>query len=190
MISWIAIGVTVWPDILGWMGLGGLLQGLHTACVGIGIYVVMQAAALSKEHTFSLANADELNRELGARIKMLERSHHEIQLLNEELRRQIADRSRELSLALERLESSPRSGEALAPGELVAHRYRIVRKLGTGGMGTVYEVKRLADGRSLALKILNSKQRGMAATRFAREGEIIAQVDHENVVSVVDVDLT
>ncbi|HJZ88629.1 MAG TPA: protein kinase [Polyangia bacterium] len=191
MLCWLVIGLTVAPDSVEWLGYGQSLSGIHAACFGIMMYVILQALALSREHTFSLAKSDELNRELAARIQMLETSYREIETLNLELRRQIAGRSHHLSQAIERMESgSSRRGEWLLPGELVHDRYRVLRRIGKGGMGTVYEVRRLRDGRPFALKILNSKTRGMSVARFAREAEIVAQIDHPNVVSIADIDVT
>jgi serine/threonine-protein kinase len=71
----------------------------------------------------------------------------------------------------------------------VLSRFRVVRPLGTGGMGLVYEVERISDARPLALKLLRVRAPGSLA-RFAREAEIAAQVSHPNVVSIVDLDVS
>ena len=60
--------------------------------------------------------------------------------------------------------------------------------LGAGGMGTVYEVERLSDGKHLALKVAQ-EVRGLALARLAREAQIATQVHHRNVVAVVDADV-
>ena len=57
--------------------------------------------------------------------------------------------------------------------------YRLLRKLGAGGMGVVYEAEERATGRRLALKVLrqsidNDEQR----KRFRREGRLAASVNH------------
>jgi serine/threonine-protein kinase len=62
--------------------------------------------------------------------------------------------------------------------------------LGAGGMGAVYRVERVSDGRALALKVLRRTADPEALARFAREAQIAAQVDHANVVRVLDVDVT
>src|SRR5205085_1673252 len=72
-------------------------------------------------------------------------------------------------------------------GEVFDGRYRILSALGRGGMGVVYEVERVPDGRRLALKVVRHELTGRAAARFAREAEIGARVHHANLVSIVDV---
>jgi serine/threonine protein kinase/predicted Zn-dependent protease len=74
--------------------------------------------------------------------------------------------------------------EALAPG--VLGDYRIVREVGRGGMGVVYEADQLSLGRRVALKVLP-----FAATldprhlqRFKNEAMAAAQLHHGNIVPV------
>jgi serine/threonine-protein kinase len=54
-------------------------------------------------------------------------------------------------------------------------------------MGAVYEVERLGDGKHLALKVVTAALSGRSAARFAQEAEIGARLQHENLVSIVDV---
>jgi hypothetical protein len=105
-------------------------------------------------------------------------------ILKREVGHQVAERSRELGKALSGKEASlaPR---VLAPGDRFHTRYRVVRPLGEGGMGAVYEVERLTDSQRLALKVITGS--GTNAARFAREAEIGARVHHANLVSIVDV---
>jgi serine/threonine protein kinase len=56
-------------------------------------------------------------------------------------------------------------------------------------MGTVYEIERLSDGKHFALKALAGGGDAQARARFAREAQIVANVNHPNVVSIVDVDV-
>ena len=66
--------------------------------------------------------------------------------------------------------------------------YQVVRQLGQGGMGTVYEVHDAQAKRNLALKLLpRARAQGKAATRFMREAQALAQVKHPNVVTIHDV---
>ncbi len=118
----------------------------------------------------------------------LEDQLKEAQSLAEELRHQVVARSRELSEALAGKEGI-RPITSLASGELFGSRYRVVRTLGAGGMGAVYEVKRTGDDRRLALKVLASATSSASAVRFAHEAEIGAKIRHENLVPIVDVGL-
>ncbi|MFK7984749.1 MAG: protein kinase [Sandaracinaceae bacterium] len=71
---------------------------------------------------------------------------------------------------------------------LLGGRYRIVRQLGEGGMGTVHEAIQEGLGRRVAIKLLHpgrvasDRQRA----RFRREAETIAQLMHPNLVQVTD----
>jgi serine/threonine-protein kinase len=98
----------------------------------------------------------------------------------------VAERSRQLSEGLLRLGGALRHAAPLAPGDVVEDRYRVVRAIGSGGMGQVHEVERLSDRRRLALKVLTGVVDRIAMARFAREAQIAAQLDHPNVVAVLD----
>jgi hypothetical protein len=117
-------------------------------------------------------------------------TERELALLNAEVRRQVAERARDLAQALSRLSDAPRAQSVLAPGNVVEGRYRVVRLLGRGGMGQVHEVERLVDGRRLALKMMTGAPHREALIRLAREAEIAAQLDHPNVVAALDVGIT
>jgi putative methionine-R-sulfoxide reductase with GAF domain len=117
------------------------------------------------------------------RVRELERRKAEIETLNEELRRQIERRSRELGEALAR-GAQGYANATLEPGALVDERYRIDALLGAGAMGAVYRVRRITDEKDLALKVMIGAG---DPVRFAREAEIAAQIRHPNVVPVVDV---
>lgn len=82
--------------------------------------------------------------------------------------------------------------EATQPGSrgrdaLVAGRYQLGDRLGEGGMGVVWEATDIRLSRKVALKILH---RGVddanAAERMRREAELLARVEHANVVAVLD----
>lgn len=62
-------------------------------------------------------------------------------------------------------------------------RYRLVKKLGSGGMGTVYQAWDDALNRNVALKIPNSHDPG-EIDRLRKECDILAQLQHRNIVSV------
>ena len=72
----------------------------------------------------------------------------------------------------------PEAGKTFGP-------YRLVRLLGQGGMGAVYEAEQVDSGRRVALKILSqSLDSAEARARFLREGRLAASVNHPNSVYI------
>jgi len=65
-------------------------------------------------------------------------------------------------------------------------RYRIVRKLGTGGMANVYLAEDQELGRSVAIKILDDRHAAdeQFVERFRREATHAASLSHPNIVSI------
>ncbi len=70
--------------------------------------------------------------------------------------------------------------------KLIGGRYRIVRELGGGGMGTVYEAEDTFVGGLVALKIMTAGNGGDAVARFRREAEVAATTSTRHVVQVRD----
>ena len=73
-------------------------------------------------------------------------------------------------------------------GSTVAGRYRIVRRIGEGGMGVVYEAEDDRDGRRVALKCVHAhlaSQREVLA-RFEREAKAATAAGNEHIVEVLD----
>ncbi len=64
-------------------------------------------------------------------------------------------------------------------------RYRVLRRLGRGGMGVVYEAEETDSGRRVALKVINQKLSSPHdRARFLREGRLAASINHPNCVYV------
>ncbi len=63
--------------------------------------------------------------------------------------------------------------------------YQVVRELGRGGMGIVYQALRTADGRLVALKTIKPAvdPTPVEIDRFLREAQILSELDHPNIVS-------
>ncbi|HEY6347710.1 MAG TPA: protein kinase [Bryobacteraceae bacterium] len=82
-----------------------------------------------------------------------------------------------------------KSGERFAPGALIASRYRIVSRLGQGGMGEVFRADDLVLGQPVALKFLPEAAHGNVnlLTRFYDEVRIARQIAHKNVCRVYDI---
>jgi tRNA A-37 threonylcarbamoyl transferase component Bud32 len=67
--------------------------------------------------------------------------------------------------------------------------YRVIKKIGQGGMATVYEAKQVALGRVVALKVLapdfaDDGEEEVFRQRFERERRALAELDHPHVVTV------
>ena len=82
----------------------------------------------------------------------------------------------------------PEVPDALPP-ELARHeRYRVVRFIGAGGMGAVYEAEHRVMQRPVALKVINRAYTANAAAleRFRREVRAAARLSHPNIVTTYD----
>jgi serine/threonine protein kinase/tetratricopeptide (TPR) repeat protein/WD40 repeat protein len=111
---------------------------------------------------------------------------------------ELADDIQELFPALVEVEQADADRPELAPdGETVTEApplrqvgdYRILREIGRGGMGVVYEAEQVSLGRRVALKILSSHGLGdaKAQQRFRREARSAARLHHTNIVPVFEV---
>src|SRR3954471_21967899 len=80
------------------------------------------------------------------------------------------------------------AGSSLGDGtELVAGRYRIVRWLGGGGMGRVYEAVDTELDERVALKVLRPGLTDDAIERFRREVKLTRRIQHRNVARMFDI---
>ena len=70
-------------------------------------------------------------------------------------------------------------------GQTLAH-YKILEKIGTGGMGEVYSASDSKLGRDVALKILPDAfaQDPERMARFQREAQLLASFNHTNIASI------
>jgi serine/threonine protein kinase len=76
----------------------------------------------------------------------------------------------------------------LNPGDIIDGKYRIVRLLGEGGMGAVYEGENTRIHRRVAIKVLhaNVAEQGEAVARFEREAQAAGRIGSEHIVEVLD----
>lgn len=81
------------------------------------------------------------------------------------------------------------SADPFAPGDLVAERYRIVRRVARGGMGLVYEAEDVELGGRVALKALRPEiaLHTPNLARFRREIHLARRVTHPNICRLYDV---
>jgi eukaryotic-like serine/threonine-protein kinase len=78
-------------------------------------------------------------------------------------------------------------------GETINGQYRIVRQLGSGGMGVVFEADDLTRGRKVAIKIISNAsvlRESSAVSRFHREAKAASAIATEHIVRVLDTGTT
>ena len=76
----------------------------------------------------------------------------------------------------------------VAIGREIAGRYRILAKLGEGGMGAVYKAEQISLKRTVAVKLLRPEMAASALLlrRFNAEAEAVAKLSHPNTVNIYD----
>jgi serine/threonine protein kinase/formylglycine-generating enzyme required for sulfatase activity/Flp pilus assembly protein TadD len=107
----------------------------------------------------------------------------------------LADDIRELFPAMVEVEQAEGDRRGAATGVAAAPRleqlgdFRILREIGQGGMGVVYEAEQVSLGRHVALKVLPGKMLpdARAKRRFEREAKAAAKLHHTNIVPVFGV---
>jgi eukaryotic-like serine/threonine-protein kinase len=84
------------------------------------------------------------------------------------------------------------SSMRLLPGQIVSGKYRVIRLIGDGGMGSVYEAHHEVLGARVALKLLHPELASMGAMtkRFLQEARASARIKSQHVVRVSDADQT
>ena len=74
------------------------------------------------------------------------------------------------------------------PGTMMANRYEVIRKLGAGGLGEVYECLDVAKNRRVAIKRLHQsgEELGYSTDTTANEARTLASLRHPNIVKIYD----
>jgi serine/threonine protein kinase len=75
-------------------------------------------------------------------------------------------------------------------GSVIDGRYRIIRSVGAGGMGCVYEAEHTGTGRHVAVKLINIAEQNENRTvieRFFREARAAGAIDTQHITQVLDV---
>ncbi len=73
-------------------------------------------------------------------------------------------------------------------GTILDRRYRIVEKIGEGGMGKVFKAEHIILGKPFAIKVLNPElaQREDSLKRFINEAKLTSKIGHQNIIEVTD----
>jgi len=76
----------------------------------------------------------------------------------------------------------------IAPGDIISDRYRVVDKIGEGGMGAVFRAEHVHMRKMVALKVLLSElaRHEEVVARFEREAVSAANIEHPNVATATD----
>jgi serine/threonine-protein kinase len=81
-------------------------------------------------------------------------------------------------------------GTGVMSGQTIGDRYRVVRKIGAGGMGEVWEAKHIVINKAVAVKVLTLDPTltngAEQAERLMREARVVASIRHDNVVDITD----
>ncbi len=83
----------------------------------------------------------------------------------------------------------PVAGSSDVPPELLRHpKFHVLRELGRGGMGVVYQARQTAMNRQVVIKVVNRSllNRPGALDRFRQEVQAAAQLSHPNIVTAYD----
>jgi serine/threonine protein kinase len=100
-------------------------------------------------------------------------------------RQQLNSRQPQTSFPTEELSRAPRI-ESFVAGTLLENQYEIVRRIGTGGMGSVYKCMDKMTSRIVAVKILKQEHaaNNKIMQRFQREAQAIAHLEHPHLVKL------
>jgi serine/threonine protein kinase len=119
-----------------------------------------------------------LHLELDAKVKLLDANNAELGRKNQELEA-MSQRADRIFAAL---------GDAL-PGKVLAGKYLLESRIGTGGFAIVFRATHVEIGRPLAVKIFRPQagnDTGASLERFRYEGMASGRIRHPNIVDVID----
>jgi tetratricopeptide (TPR) repeat protein len=124
-----------------------------------------------------------------ARSALLDHACADDATLRRELLELLAADTGPAAAALESAMALP-GAELPRPGQLIAGRYRIVRQIGEGGMGVVFEAEQQEPRRHVALKCVRSGAFDpVALQRFRREAYALGQLQHPGIAQVFEAGL-
>ncbi len=85
-------------------------------------------------------------------------------------------------------DEEPKPRPDLLIGQTLVERYQLTRKIGEGGMGSVYEAQHVVIGKSVAVKVLREKyvDRPNVAQRLVQEARLASAIRHEHIIDIID----
>ncbi|MBL8740592.1 MAG: serine/threonine protein kinase [Myxococcales bacterium] len=84
-------------------------------------------------------------------------------------------------------DQAPPSQDEIPPGTVIAERYKVVKQLGQGGMGVVFQVEHEVTKRRLAIKAMRRTRDDSFRQRFLTEARAACAVQHPAIVPIHDV---
>jgi serine/threonine protein kinase len=96
-----------------------------------------------------------------------------------------------LQTTLEAEDGTTTRAELEAPiraGDVLAERYRIIERIGSGGMGSVYRAEHVTIDKLVAVKVLGQEftHRERLVQRFLQEARTASRIRHEHIVDITD----
>ena len=145
----------------------------------------------SAERRAYLEQACASDLELRHEAEALLAAHAEAPSLLDHLAEMALDSQQDFAQSTATPKSLQLSDPVLSPGTVLAERFEIIRLLGRGGMGAVYEARDRELHSSVAVKILRPEiaKEGSVQERFRREIQLARQVTHPNVCRIYDLGL-
>jgi serine/threonine-protein kinase PpkA len=106
--------------------------------------------------------------------------------------RESLQRNRQLARAAANADAAANPGSMHDIGHVLIEDYRLIRKIGEGGIATVYLAQPMAGGPVQVLKVmrLDSAERLVELQRFIQEFALVAQIDHPNVAHIFGQDFS
>ena len=84
--------------------------------------------------------------------------------------------------------SEPASKDSTQTGQIIGDRYKVLKKLGEGGMGEVFMAEHIHIEKRVALKLLRAEvlSNAEAVARFRQEARSASSIGHENIIAIDD----
>src|SRR5688572_17699174 len=79
------------------------------------------------------------------------------------------------------------SSPAIEPGTMIAGRFELEKRLGSGGSAVVWSARDRKSGAKVAVKLLHEERRKVSQSleRFEREAEILKKLDHPSITKLI-----